>query len=312
MYQTETRMVREINSAWVDKIDRGLKKEAEEIGTAFIRQKVRESAFTARILTPQGIGPEDLDKDETNDLPKKIVEKEPDSVATFIPFRGSAPMQYFHGPRYAVYFGKIESQRNTKSKFELMTYSYDIRKVLEDNCVKDMADQLDLHFLSTINTYVDQNTSTHEVDISSPEFRLSATGLKVMCQALLKKRLPVGKLLIPDSIYLEALELDAMEVSYEEKQKMFRSGIKAIEDVLWGVPVVATIKHDLFESDANGDPKYIYLFAPETYFGVFYELQEPTLHIESRADIIKFWSYSAPGIGIGNFNGVVRGLINNA
>jgi len=33
---------------------------------------------------------------------------------------------------------------------------------------------------------------------------------------------------------------------------------------------------------------------------VFFLLQDATLYIKQEADIIEFWSYAAPGIGIGN------------
>ena len=50
----------------------------------------------------------------------------------------------------------------------------------------------------------------------------------------------------------------------------------------------------------------IYLFAPENYLGNFFLLQDATLFIKQEADMIEFWSYSSPGIGIGNTKGVIK------
>jgi hypothetical protein len=72
------------------------------------------------------------------------------------------------------------------------------------------------------------------------------------------------------------------------------------EEKLWGIPVVTTIKNDLVAA------KDIWLFSPETYLGNFYLLQDATLFIKQEADLIEFWSYSAPGLGIGNTNGITR------
>ena len=71
------------------------------------------------------------------------------------------------------------------------------------------------------------------------------------------------------------------------------SGVEA-EEKLWGIPVITTIKNDIIPNNE------FWLFGPENYLGNFYLLQDATLFIKQEADIIEFWSYSAPGIGIGN------------
>src|SRR5690606_35903124 len=91
------------------------------------------------------------DRDVNSDQPRKIVEKEPDSIATFVPFYGTAKRQIFRSRRYEVQFGKVESSRYRKSKYELMTYQNDIRKILSDNSVKDMAKQEDKQFIETVD-----------------------------------------------------------------------------------------------------------------------------------------------------------------
>ena len=72
------------------------------------------------------------------------------------------------------------------------------------------------------------------------------------------------------------------------------------EDKLFGVPVITTIKNDIVEDNE------IYLFAPQNYLGNFFLLQDATLFIKQEADMIEFWSYSAPGIGIGNAKSIVK------
>lgn len=115
-YKTETQKVSAqfVNSNFVRKVEER-RKEAEAEGTAFIRQKLRQESFARELIEPVMLGDDEIDRDEDTDQPKKIVEKEPDSVATFVPFHGTPPRTWFTGGRFAVFFGKTQSPRFTKS-----------------------------------------------------------------------------------------------------------------------------------------------------------------------------------------------------
>ena len=279
-----------INSSFVRKLESGQVKQAEAESSAFIREKLRQEAAVREIIVPQGITEEEIDRDENTDQPKKIIDKEPDSVATFVQFQGTGKRTWFKGPRYAIYFGKVESQRFTKSKFELMTYTHDIRKILSDNSVKDMADQEDIKFHGLVNAI----TSANPAQQTNGPFQ-SAT-FKTAAQAMLNRRRPVGKLLMTKSRFMDAIDLPATTVGDPIASRHFDEGIESSQK-LWGFPVVTTIKSDIYPANKA------WLFAPQApnnFLGNFYLLQDATLFIEQRADIISFWSYEALGIGIGN------------
>lgn len=290
-YQTETKEVSAqlINSNWVKKLEEGRVKEAQDEGSAFIRLKVRQESFAREIINPILLGDDEIDRDENSDHPKKIVEKEPDSVATFVTFQGTGPRTWFKGPRYAVKFGKTESQRFTKNKFELMTYQNDIRKILSDNSVKDMSDEEDKKFIVTIDDLVALNAAVQLT--ASPAF--NSTAFRKCFQAMVRRRQPIGKILMTKELYYEALDLPATSVGDDVASRHYDEGIED-EEKLWGMPVVSTIKGDIL------NPKKFYVFAPENFLGNFFLLQDATLYIKQEADIIEFWSYAAPGIGIGN------------
>lgn len=296
-YKTQTQQVSAqfINSNFVRKVEDGRTKEAEAEGTAFIRQKMRQESFAREIIEPVMLGDDEIDRDENTDQPKKIVEKEPDSVATFVPFHGSAARTWFRGKRFAVYFGKTESQRFTKNKFELMTYQNDIRKILSDNSVKDMADQEDTKFLDTVNAIIALALSTQRTLAAS----FNSSAFKLGFQGLVNRRQPIGKMLMAKSTYYEALDLPATSVGNDIATSHYREGIET-EEKLWGIPVVSTIKREIVDDVAGGTRRSVYVFAPQNYLGVFYLLQDATLYIKQEADIIEFWSYAAPGIGLGN------------
>lgn len=300
-YRTETEKVSAqfINSNFVRKLEQGRVKEATEEGSAFIRTKMRQEAFTREILPPVLLGDDEIDRDENTDQPKKIVEKEPDSVATFVPFHGTGPRTLFRGPRYSVKFGKTESQRFRKSKFELMTYQNDIRKILSDNSVKDMADQEDIKFIGTVNSLL--ATLPAQVVAASG---FTSAAFKLAFQNLVDRRLPIGKILMTKKTYYEALDLPATSVGDDIASRHYEEGIEK-EERLWGIPVVSTIKTDILEPQGGASHSF-YVFAPENFFGNFFLLQDATLFIKQEADMIFFHSYAAPGIGIGNTAAVVR------
>lgn len=329
-----------INQSFVRKLDEGRVKEAQDEGSRFIRSKLRQESFAREIIAPVEIGADEIDRDENTDQPKKIIEKEPDSVATFVTFKGSGQRTFFRGPRYSVYFGKIETQHFSKSKFELLTYQNDIRKILTDNSVKDMADEEDKKFLETVNAAMEQvgnrvfldddvqkdfldgvkdeeaaAASIFGADGGSRQFSYSnlAAGNRFHCngspltkeliaqifQSMTMKKLPIGKLLMTKSTFMEAIKFDQSEVGDSTVARHYSQGLEG-EDKLFGIPVVTTIKNDIVKDDQ------IYLFAPQNYLGNFFLLQDATLFIKQEADMIEFWSYSAPGIGIGNALGAAR------
>jgi len=290
-YKTETQQVSAqfVNSNFVKKIEDGRIKEAAAEGSAFIREFVRQESYAREILTPVLLQDDEIDRDENTDEPKKIVEKEPKSVATFVQFQGAGPRTWFKGPRYSVFFGKTESQHFTKSKFQLMTYQNDIRKMLSDNSVKDMADQEDKKWQETVDALIALNPA--EQNIAAAGF--NSTAFKSGFQKMVGRRRPIGKMTMTKGLYYEALDLVATSVGNDIASRHYDDGVEN-EEKLWGFPVITTIKSTIH------DPKKAYIYSPENYLGNFFLLQDATLYIKQEADTITFWTYAAPGIGIGN------------
>lgn len=295
--RTETSQVSAqfINSNFLRKIEEGRVKEAQTEGSAFIRSKLRQTSFAREIITPLVLADDEIDRDENTDLPKKIIEKEPDSTATFVIFKGTGDRTWFSGPRYAVYFGKVESQRFNKSKFELMTYQNDIRKILSDNSVKDMADQEDSKFYETCVASV-FGKADQDLSLALP---LSNIPVVAAIKKHLARKVPIGKILMTKTLYYDTINLQATNVGNDVASRHYDQGIEE-EEKLWGIPVVTTIKNDIVQDDE------FWIFAPENFLGNFFLLQDATLFIKQEADMIEFWSYEAPGIGIGNTKGITR------
>ena len=176
-----------------------------------------------------------------------------------------------------------------------MTYQNDIRKILSDNAVKDMADQEDSRFYSTLDDIITANPG----QALAPAGGLVAGNVRAAMQNLYSRKIPIGKMLMTKELYLETLDLPATSVGDDVASRHYDDGTEA-EEKLWGVPVITTIKNDIIPANE------FWIFGPENYLGNFYLLQDATLFIKQEADMIEFWSYAAPGIGIGNTAAMVR------
>jgi len=284
-----------INANFVRKLEEGRIKEAQSEASAFIRSKLRQTSFAREVLPPVVLADDELDRDVNTDLPRKIVEKEPDSTATFATFKYTPERTWFSGPRYAVYFGKISTPAFTKSKYELMTYQNDIRKILTDNSVKDMSDIEDGKFIEVCEAVV-SGVADQDLSGSAP---LTADSVVQAIKAHYGRKQPIGKIVMTKELYADVIKLPATSIGNDVASQHYTEGIEE-EQTLWGYPVITTIKNDIIPNNV------FWIFSPENYLGNFFLLDDATLFIKQEADIITFFSYSAPGIGIGNNKAITK------
>lgn len=290
-YNTETINVQFLNQSFLDKIDQGMEKEAGVAMSAFVRQKLREDGFTRKILEPVMITAAELDR-QTTEEPTVIVEKEPDSVAANMPFLGRPEPRYFTGVRYPVTFSKIQSAEFKKSKFELATYRTDIRTVLQENSVKDLQKQEDENFYQNCIAMAQANGAMYSVAGG-----FSVANLMEGVKYLVKKQVPVGTILMTQSMYADLLKQPSTQVGSPAASELYRG--QASLDNFYGFKIITTNKNDILP-----DNRAMFFTAP-SYLGQFYLLQDATVFLKTEADMVSFQTYEAPGIGIGNVNGVI-------
>ncbi|MGN6514651.1 MAG: hypothetical protein ACTHLR_02285 [Rhizomicrobium sp.] len=290
-YNLETINVQFLNQSFLDKIDQGLTKEAGVAISAFVRQKLREDGFTRKVLNPITITAAELDRQITEE-PTVIVEKEPDSVAANLPFLGRAEIRYWKTARYPVTFQKITSAEFKKSKFELATYRTDIRTVLQENSVKDLQKQEDQNFYANILAMANANSNNFTLTGGFTKANLMA-GIK----NLLNYQLPVGCILMTQSMYADLLTFPATDVGSPAASDLFRG--QGSLDTFFGYKIITTNKADILPTNQ------CIVFAPQEYLGQFYALQDATVFLKVEQDIIDFTTYEAVGVGIGNVNGAI-------
>jgi hypothetical protein len=290
-YNTETINVQFLNQSFLDKLDQGLEKEAGVAMSAFVRQKLREDGFTRKILPPTMITAAELDRQLTEE-PTVIVEKEPDSVAANLPFLSRPTPRYFTGARYPVTFQKIQSAEFSKSKFELATYRTDIRTVLQENSVKDLQKQEDQNFYNNVVSVASSNSSVYNIG--------GGFTIPSMMQAtkyLLGKQVPIGSILMTQSMYADYLKQPATQVG-SGLASALTSGEKTLDN-FFGFKLIVTNKNDILPDNQ------VIIFTATQYLGQSYLLQDATVFLKTEADIVNFTTYEAIGVGLGNINGVV-------
>lgn len=291
-YNTETINIQFLNQSFMDKIENGQTKEAEAAMSAFVRQRLREDGFTRKVLTPVQITAAELDRQLTEE-PTVIVEKEPDSVAASMPFLSRPEIRYWMAARYPVTFQKISSNEFKKSKFELATYRTDIRTVLQENSIKDVQKQEDQNFYASIQQITADNGNSYAISGG-----FTVANLMKGIQNMIKKQLPVGCILMTQSMYTDLIAQPSTQIGSPAASDLFRG--QAPLDNFFGYKIITTNKNDIIP-----DNKPL-VFAPQEYLGQFYELQAPTVFLKTEADMIQWHVYESIGAGIGNVNGVME------
>lgn len=290
-YNTETPNVQFLNASFMDKIEQGMTKEAGIAMSAFVRQKLREDGFTRKILPFQPITAAELDRQLTEE-PTVICEKEPDSVAATLPFLGRAPIRYWTTPRYPVTFQKLSSDDFRKSKYELMTYRTDIRTILQENSIKDMQAQEDVGFYNNILSVATANSNVFTIAGG-----FSKTNLLAGVKKLLEKKLPVGCILMSQSLYNDLLSFPSTDIGSPAASALYM-GETSLKSP-FGYNIITTNKTEIIPTNQ------MVVFAPPQFLGQAYALQDATVFLKSEKDMIEFVAYEAIGVGLGNVNGAV-------
>lgn len=286
-----------------------LVKTAIEQSTLFIRSRVRELGFARDIFEPIFVTAKDLDRAVDSDAPIIILEKDMEARAYTVPFRGTGEAKYWDSENFVITFGKYESDKFTKSKLEMMTSKTSYDKLLENRIVEAMYRVEDETVMGAINDVItDAEANDPGTQYQELPGGLTKTNLKIIIQMLSKlKMIPTDpksdrdmpKFLMNTTLKQELIELGQLEIGDKGVSKNFQDGVFGINRLL-GMPIVTTIKDDIVSDDE------LYLIAPQDYSGRFMILQDHTLFVETKMDMISFQSYAAMGFAIVNVKSVVK------
>ena len=142
----------EFNALFRSALDGGAE-EMHKLGEAtalYIQDKLRENAFSRKILPPQTVTEAELTRSVSDEGLQYIDDIEPDSIAMHVNWRGEPNKTYVQGKRYAIPMATITTERFQKSEQELRSYRMPLTKVIEQNAMKDLQEQEDARFMAHV------------------------------------------------------------------------------------------------------------------------------------------------------------------
>lgn len=279
--------------------DRRLQKQAEDTVNAYTRLKIREDGIVRRVLPPIPIANTDLDRQVDTALPAKVVDMEVNSPAAIsVPFANFPTQVYIRGNRYRVLFHRILSPWFQADVEELRTNVMDIRQVLSDNSIKDIAAEEDANFFNAVDTVVGTANAAQAFsgviqNVSSPASisRNSLWDMWKVMQGTDGSLMPEKAVANPRTM-AEICKFGRDEVGGDFSQDLFRNGWS--EAKFMNMDWIITIKKNIVPDNT------VYLFASEKFMGKFYTMEDTTMFIERRAFFLSYFAYECLGMTLAN------------
>lgn len=275
---------------------------AAAAGGAFVREKLREVAFSRKILPPENVTKADCQRSVNHDTLVKIIDVEPKSQAMALNYRGKPTSRYITGPRYEIPFFKISSEKFTKDEAELLAYDYPVTKVIEDNSVKDIQYVEDSKFKAYSDNAV--GITGKQVATGAGIARVDRENLTSLIKMIDADELPVGCILMHKAAYDDFLVQNGNIIGTDLAGEITVNGYKY--NTILGHKLVVTIKTGLIA------PNEIYVYSDPKYLGHFFVLNDTKFYIEKRASLISWQSWEYIATGFGNIRGIGKLTITEA
>ena len=295
-----------------------------ELGGSWIRDRLREVAYSRHILPPEQVTRADCQRSVNHDTLVKIVDVEPQSRAMAITFRDQPTARFIRGPKAEIPFFTISSEKFEKTEQELLAYEMPITKVIEDNSVKDIQEIEDREFTRHIESGVQAlQTEVNGTGVKYNATRIRALDIKAQVVSVVKGELalnadgtdfivrPVQR---PDFVNLfklldtNRLRSERMLITEPDHDDVLQWTLEDFGDrmtsetvvdgykynTLLGRKVVRTVKTDILR------PGNVYIFTAPQFFGKFYILNNTKFYIDKIANVITWQSWEDIGMGIVN------------
>jgi hypothetical protein len=292
---------RTINELFVSKLasTEGREKVAAE-GTNFIRTKLREVSFARKIIPPHYVSKADLTRSVNHDQFVKIVDKEPDSKAMTVNFRGDPTVNYLEGPRYEIPLFHIYSEEFQKVEEELLAYEMPITEVIERNSVLDIQKIEDESFIRKIDQAITASGKSTSGAYGS-DGSLQPAGIRAGLDLLDGDELRAETILMNAKMFNRIAVVGSNNTTFGDGTVLDKVTVEGYTfPTLFGRRLVVTNKTSLV---ADND---MYIFAAPEFLGQFCIMKDATFDIEKKWNVISFRAYETIGIGIGNIKAAAK------
>ena len=304
------------------------KQKLAELGGSWIRDRLREVAYSRHILPPEQVTRADCQRSVNHDTLVKIVDVEPQSRAMAIDFRSQPTARFIRGPKAEIPFFTISSEKFEKTEQELLAYEAPITKIIEDNSVKDIQEIEDREFTRHIESAVQAlqaeingtgvkynatrvralDPQAQVVSVVKGELALAADGVDFLPRPIQRpdfvelfklldnNRLRSERVLLTEGDHDDVLSWTVEDFGDRITSETVVDGYKY--NTLLGRKVVRTVKTDILRSGN------VYCFAAPQFFGKFYILSNTKFYIDKIANVITWQSWEDIGMGVINIAAV--------
>jgi hypothetical protein len=283
-------------------------KTAEDLGTDLIRERFREKSFAKAMFTWTTTTNDQLVPQLETEENMRYFDYEVDSPASMqIGLYGNPNNYVFGGRRGCMKFYRVMTPRMYKDVNEMRTYNYDFRRVVADNIVRDMSLEFDGALIAGAFFAVggapgaipDWSHAPQWVQHGGSYGRETVTRLKEqMIKVQGDRGFYVKNALCNTVTALQPALFGRDEAGGDLAQDLLKDGV-TYED--WGgLTWTVTIKRQMIEDGT------IYTFCDEDLFIRCSVLQETTMHIDSKLDIIEFVALDNSGMLLANMRGINR------
>ena len=286
-----------VNELFLQKLGNAsdIEKVAQE-GAAFIRMRLREAAYSRKIINPTYVTKADLQRSTQHDQLVKIIDIEPDSAATALNLRGQPTTKYVEGERFEISFYQISSPDFQKTEEELLAYEMPLTEVIERNSVKDIQAIEDEGF----NVMVDAAVNAAGGNINGA-YQANGTVLKRdfnrLFDVLDGNFLRADVLLMDSMMFNRLINYPSTNFGDQLATETFVNGYTYAK--LFGRKLVVSNKTNLLDNR-------IYAFTSQEYLGKFYILNDTKFWIDKTKNLISWSAYELVGMGIGNNSACAR------
>jgi HK97 family phage major capsid protein len=180
----------------------------------------------------------------------------------------------------------------------------DLRQVITDNALKDIQTEEDGKFIAVCDEIVGPNNGVGASGVQQ-HFQIPGGITRDNYVDALSKLedqdLNNGVFLMNRKTAKQFLKWDRSEIGGDLAQDLFKDGLSALSSAtIMGVKHIFTIKRNLVPDN------FLFCFAEPGFLGRFYTLQEVTLYVEKKKDILRFSARETLGTTIANVAGVVK------
>ena len=285
-------------------------KNASMATTDYLRLRLREDSVSRKIITPKTVSESDLDRRVEDDWPASIIDIEGQSAgAMTVPFGSLPPSAVIKANRFMVVYQKLTSHRYEMDTTRLMTWNMDIRDMFYDLILKDIMDEEDIKFFSTVKAITgdkEEDKGKFYEETGAARWMncgtFSRDAFAFFSKALMSNdyKLNPGMYLMNTVTAQDFIKFDRNEAGGDFAQNSLFGSVTV--DTVDKNKLVTTTKSELVPDDD------VFQFAPEEYLGVFYILKDVTMITDLKEDsLLNFSAYEYIGAAIENVAAIARG-----